>query len=119
MGHRGLDLSGKVAVVVGATSGIGRELALGLAQAGADVVATARRAAQVDEVAAEIEALGRKTVRVACDVTDAASLVAARADDRGEARARSASSSTARAARSARRRSRWTSRTGRPSSTPT
>ena len=78
MGHRGLDLTGKVAVVVGATSGIGRELALGLAQAGADVVATARRAAQVDEVAAEIEALGRKTVRVACDVTDAASLGAAR-----------------------------------------
>jgi NAD(P)-dependent dehydrogenase (short-subunit alcohol dehydrogenase family) len=78
MGHRGLDLAGKVAVVVGATSGIGRELALGLAQAGADVVATARRAAQVDEVAAEIEALGRKTVRVACDVTDAASLAAAR-----------------------------------------
>src|SRR5688572_15921901 len=78
MGHRGLDLSGKVAVVVGATSGIGRELALGLAQAGADVVATARRAAQVDEVAAEIEALGRKTLRVSCDVTDAASLGAAR-----------------------------------------
>jgi NAD(P)-dependent dehydrogenase (short-subunit alcohol dehydrogenase family) len=79
MGHPSLDLTGKVAVVVGATSGIGRVLALGLAEAGADVVPTGRRLSHVDEVAREIEALGRRTVRVACDVTDAASVQAARA----------------------------------------
>jgi hypothetical protein len=57
-------LTGRVAVVVGGTSGIGRVLALGLADAGATVVVTARRAAYVDEVAAEIEARGRKTQRM-------------------------------------------------------
>jgi NAD(P)-dependent dehydrogenase (short-subunit alcohol dehydrogenase family) len=78
MGFPGLDLDGKVAVVVGATSGIGRVLALGLARAGAHVVATGRRLSHVDEVASAIESIGRRTVRVACDVTDAASLDAAR-----------------------------------------
>jgi NAD(P)-dependent dehydrogenase (short-subunit alcohol dehydrogenase family) len=62
------DLSGKTAVVVGGTSGIGRVLALGLADAGADVVSTARRQHLVDEVADEIEARGRRTLRMACDV---------------------------------------------------
>jgi NAD(P)-dependent dehydrogenase (short-subunit alcohol dehydrogenase family) len=78
MAHPGLDLEGKVAVVVGATSGIGRVLALGLAKAGAHVVPTGRRLSHVDEVAGAIESLGRRTVRVACDVTDAGSLDAAR-----------------------------------------
>jgi NAD(P)-dependent dehydrogenase (short-subunit alcohol dehydrogenase family) len=64
------DLSGRVAVVVGATSGIGRTLALGLADAGADVVATGRRAALVDEVAGQIESRGRRTLRVTGDVAD-------------------------------------------------
>jgi NAD(P)-dependent dehydrogenase (short-subunit alcohol dehydrogenase family) len=68
------DLQGRVAVVVGGTSGIGRVLALGLAEAGADVVATARRAPLVDEVAAEIEARGRRTLRVETDVLDRGSL---------------------------------------------
>jgi NAD(P)-dependent dehydrogenase (short-subunit alcohol dehydrogenase family) len=68
------DLSGRVAVVVGGSSGIGRTLALGLADAGADVVATARRADLVDTVAGEIESRGRKTLRVPSDVGDAASL---------------------------------------------
>lgn len=68
------DLSGRVAVVVGGTSGIGRALALGFADAGADVVATGRREALVAEVAAEIEARGRRSLRLACDVDDAASL---------------------------------------------
>jgi NAD(P)-dependent dehydrogenase (short-subunit alcohol dehydrogenase family) len=68
------DLSGRVAVVVGGTSGIGRVLALGLADAGADVVATARRAPLVEEVAAEIESRGRRTLRIATDVLDRASL---------------------------------------------
>jgi NAD(P)-dependent dehydrogenase (short-subunit alcohol dehydrogenase family) len=68
------DLSGRVAVVVGGTSGIGRVLALGLAGAGADVVATARRADLVERVAGEIAAQGRRTLRVTCDVMDRRSL---------------------------------------------
>ena len=68
------DLSGRVAVVVGGSSGIGRTLALGLADAGADVVATARRAELVEAVAGEIEARGRKTLRVTSDVAEIASL---------------------------------------------
>lgn len=64
------DLSGRVAVVLGGTSGIGRALAIGLAEAGANVVATGRRGNFVDEVSSEIEKLGRKTIR---HVTDAAS----------------------------------------------
>jgi NAD(P)-dependent dehydrogenase (short-subunit alcohol dehydrogenase family) len=69
-----LDLTGRTAVVIGGTSGIGRALTMGLAHAGADVVATARRAELVDQTAAEIEQLGRRTLRVASDVTDSASL---------------------------------------------
>jgi NAD(P)-dependent dehydrogenase (short-subunit alcohol dehydrogenase family) len=72
------DLAGRVAVVVGGTSGIGRALAVGLAEAGADVVATGRRAALVDEVASEIEARGRRTLRRPCDVGERASLEALR-----------------------------------------
>ena len=68
------SLEGKIAVVTGGTSGIGRALSLGLAQAGADVVATARRSQQVDETASAIEALGRKTLRVTSDVGNRASL---------------------------------------------
>src|SRR5262252_5096315 len=68
------SLNGRVAVVVGGTSGIGRVLALGLADAGADVVATARREALVEEVAAEIEARGKRTLRLATDVLDRRSL---------------------------------------------
>jgi len=72
------DLSGRTAVVVGGTSGIGRALALGLADAGADVIATGRRQSAVDEVAAAIEAIGRATLRLPTDVTDARSLAALR-----------------------------------------
>lgn len=68
------DLTGKTAVVAGGTSGIGRALAVGLANAGADVVSTGRRSELVDEVAGEIEACGRRTLRVNADVTDRASL---------------------------------------------
>ena len=68
------DLSGRVAVVTGGTSGIGRALALGLADAGADVVAIGRRDALVREVAGAIEARGRRTLRLTADVTDRASL---------------------------------------------
>jgi NAD(P)-dependent dehydrogenase (short-subunit alcohol dehydrogenase family) len=73
-----LSLKGKVAVITGGTSGIGRALSLGFAEAGADVVATARRKQQVEETAAAIEALGRKTLRIESDVTDRASLEALR-----------------------------------------
>jgi NAD(P)-dependent dehydrogenase (short-subunit alcohol dehydrogenase family) len=63
-----------VVLVAGGTSGIGRALALGLADAGADVVATGRRQGLVDEVAAEIEARGRRTLRQTADVADGTSL---------------------------------------------
>ena len=69
-----LNLTGRVAVVVGGTSGIGHAIALGLAAAGADVVASARRTQQVDQTAAQIEALGRRTLRVPADVLSRASL---------------------------------------------
>ena len=69
-----LDLSGKVAVVVGGTSGIGRAIAHGFAQAGADVIPTSRRAEQVDAAAREIEDFGRRSLRVTSDVADRSSL---------------------------------------------
>lgn len=69
-----MDLSGKVAVVIGGTSGIGRTIAIGLAKAGADVVASARRDNLVQEVANEIKACRRRTLAVACDVSDRGSL---------------------------------------------
>ena len=68
------DLSNRIALVVGGTSGIGRTLALGLADAGADVVSTGRRQALVEEVAAAIEARGRRTLRQPADVDDGLSL---------------------------------------------
>ncbi len=74
MGYKQLDLEGKVAVVVGGSSGIGKTMAVGLAQAGADVVASARRMELVKELADEIESLGRRSLRVACDVADRDSL---------------------------------------------
>jgi NAD(P)-dependent dehydrogenase (short-subunit alcohol dehydrogenase family) len=64
-----LSLAGRVAVVLGGTSGIGRALALGLAAAGADVVPAARRPDQVDATATEVELLGRRSLRVPADVT--------------------------------------------------
>jgi NAD(P)-dependent dehydrogenase (short-subunit alcohol dehydrogenase family) len=74
MAIQGLNVDGKIAVVVGGTSGIGKALALGLASAGADVVATSRREEQVREATAQIEAIGRKSLAVASDVRDRASL---------------------------------------------
>jgi NAD(P)-dependent dehydrogenase (short-subunit alcohol dehydrogenase family) len=74
MSMKALDLSGRVAVVVGGTSGIGRAIALGLAEAGADVVVSGRRAELIDTVAKEIEAKGRRSVRQPADVADRASL---------------------------------------------
>jgi NAD(P)-dependent dehydrogenase (short-subunit alcohol dehydrogenase family) len=68
------DLSGRVAVVMGGTSGIGRSIASGLAASGADVVATGRREAKVNEVAAEIEKTGRKSLRLTVDAANRASI---------------------------------------------
>jgi NAD(P)-dependent dehydrogenase (short-subunit alcohol dehydrogenase family) len=78
VGHPRLDLSGRVAVVIGGTSGIGRALSLGLADAGADVVPCARTRDAVDATAEEVEARGRQTLRVTADVTDRRSLEEAR-----------------------------------------
>ncbi|RRA50232.1 SDR family oxidoreductase [Acidipila sp. EB88] len=69
-----MSLEGQVAVVIGGTAGIGHALSLGLAEAGADVVATARRAEHVESVAAEIEAIGRLTLRVRTDMRERASI---------------------------------------------
>jgi NAD(P)-dependent dehydrogenase (short-subunit alcohol dehydrogenase family) len=74
MGYSKLDLKGKSAVVIGGTSGIGRAIAMGLAEAGADVAPTSRRLDQVESTAREIEALGRRSLRATSDVTDRASL---------------------------------------------
>jgi NAD(P)-dependent dehydrogenase (short-subunit alcohol dehydrogenase family) len=74
MSYAKFDLSGRAAVVIGGTSGIGRAIAHGLAEAGADVVATSRRLEQVEATAAEIEQRGRRTLRVVSDVSDRASL---------------------------------------------
>src|SRR5687768_8945377 len=68
------DLSGRVAVVIGGTSGLGRAGAIGLAQCGADVIPTGRRKEHAEEVCAEIESLGRKTLRHECDVSSRASV---------------------------------------------
>ncbi len=71
---RGIDLIGRTAVVIGGTSGIGKTLALGMARAGANVVPTGRREANIAEVCAEIEAMGRKTLRKTCDAGSRQSL---------------------------------------------
>jgi len=68
------NLKSKTAVVIGGTSGIGRALSLGLADAGADVVASSRRQEAVDDTAAEIERRGVRTLRQCSDVAKRASL---------------------------------------------
>ncbi len=69
-----MNLTGKTAVIVGGTSGIGKALSLGLAGEGADVVASSRNETNVAEVATEIEKLGRQTLRICSDVSDRPSL---------------------------------------------
>jgi NAD(P)-dependent dehydrogenase (short-subunit alcohol dehydrogenase family) len=70
MGHPLLDLTGKNAVVIGGTSGIGLALVKGLAEAGANVVPTGRRTELVQAAATEVERLGRSSLVCPCDVTD-------------------------------------------------
>jgi len=74
MPYAPLSLEGKTAVIIGGTSGIGRALSLGLADAGADIVATARRQENVDATAAEIEQRGRRALRICSDLADRSSL---------------------------------------------
>lgn len=76
MGFSGFDLSGRTAVVLGGTSGIGRALVDGLLEAGADVVASSRRQSEVDATAQAVEEQGKKTLRMTADVTDRNSLEA-------------------------------------------
>jgi NAD(P)-dependent dehydrogenase (short-subunit alcohol dehydrogenase family) len=62
------DLTGRVVAVIGGTSGIGRELAIGLAAAGAHVVPTGRRQSHVEEVCTAVEQAGGQTLRQVCDI---------------------------------------------------
>lgn len=68
------DLTGKVAIVTGATRGIGRGLAEGLAQAGANIVLVSRNGAECEQAAAEIAALGVKTLAAPADLTKLADI---------------------------------------------
>jgi NAD(P)-dependent dehydrogenase (short-subunit alcohol dehydrogenase family) len=74
MGHPLLDLTGKTAVVIGGTSGIGFTLSRELAKAGADVVPTGRRAELVQKACTEVVALGRRSLAQTSDVTEPESL---------------------------------------------
>ena len=76
MTYAPLDLTGRSAVVIGGGTSIGRAIALGLAQAGADVAPTSRRKDVVDAAAGEIEGLGRRSLRVTSDIADESSLTA-------------------------------------------
>ncbi|MBZ5575565.1 MAG: glucose 1-dehydrogenase [Acidobacteriia bacterium] len=75
---KSLDLSGRVAVVIGGTSGLGRAIALGLAEAGADVAPTGRREALAQEACEQVERLGRRSLAAPVDVLDRQSIDALR-----------------------------------------
>lgn len=74
MSESPFDLRGQVAVVIGGTSGIGRAVALAIAQAGADTVATGRRKTEAEAVARQIQKIGRRSLTATCDVGDRVSL---------------------------------------------
>ena len=75
---KSLDLTGRVAVVVGGTSGLGQAIALGLAEAGADVVASGRREALVREMCGRITGSGRRSLTATVDVRERESVIAFR-----------------------------------------
>jgi 3-hydroxybutyrate dehydrogenase len=68
-------LNGRRAVVTGGSKGIGRSVALALAEAGADVVVTARNMIDLEAVAGEIKALGRRSLAISSDVTNVAEVL--------------------------------------------
>jgi gluconate 5-dehydrogenase len=70
------DLTGKVAIVTGGGGGLGRPIAVGLAKCGADVVVTSRDVSHLEPVVQDIEALGKRSLAISADVTDASSLQA-------------------------------------------
>jgi len=74
------SLDGKIALVTGASRGLGRAIAVGLARAGADVVCASTRRAGTDETAAEIRALGRRAWQVEADLSDRAAVLAMAGD---------------------------------------
>ena len=74
MGLEVFKLDGKVAVVTGGSRGFGKAIAIGLAEAGADVVVASRTQADLDRVAEEIRAQGRRALAVATDMTNKASI---------------------------------------------
>lgn len=73
--HSPVTVAGKTAVVVGATSGIGRAIALGFAEDGADVVATSRSPDRVERTAEELRERGADTLEITCDVTEREDIV--------------------------------------------
>ena len=72
------DLTGRVAVVIGGTSGLGKSIATSMAASGADVVAAGRRKELVDETAKLFDAMGRRTLRHEVDVAERSSIDALR-----------------------------------------
>ena len=80
MSFSALDLTGRVAVVIGATSGLGKAIALGLADAGADVIPTGRRVDLATEAAREVQARGRQSLAIATDVSNVDSIEALAAE---------------------------------------
>ncbi len=68
--HSARLLAGKRAVITGAGRGIGRSIALALAQAGADVAVTARTSSEIEQLVAEIQSFGSRSLAISCDVTD-------------------------------------------------
>jgi NAD(P)-dependent dehydrogenase (short-subunit alcohol dehydrogenase family) len=70
MAYKGLSLEGKKALVFGGTSGLGKSIALGFAEAGADVAPVSRRAEEVAKAAAEIRACGRRALELTADITE-------------------------------------------------
>jgi NAD(P)-dependent dehydrogenase (short-subunit alcohol dehydrogenase family) len=70
MSRNSLDLTGRLAVVFGGSSGLGRAIALGLAEHGADVIPTGRRVELLENVCSNVKDRGRRTLLHACDVHD-------------------------------------------------
>jgi len=74
MSHPLFDLSGRIALVSGAASGLGRAMALGFAEAGADLLLADRNTAGIEDTAGQIEGLGRRALTRTCDVSEPAQI---------------------------------------------